>query len=592
MDNFTPEQIEQFLEQFFDAVGRRQYIGARYVPIFGRKDESSIEWDNTKPYEPLTIVLYQGNSYTSRTYVPTGVAITDTSYWANTGNYNAQIEQYRREVLDFSQAIIEKTFSFDTVNSMKDSTNLYDGAICHTNGFHSSGDGGAAWYKITQSATYIPNGMDVILCGTFKAVLLKEKITVPEMYGAKGDGTTDDYSILQHIIDNVRGHVEFIAEKTYAISHCLTLYNNPITPLMIYGNNSTIKVISEIPCALSWGEDTGLYYSGEYSRYQKVELHDLRIQCQNLTRVGVCAQGCTWGKHLTNIQVSDSDVGFAFGGNWVNEWGGMRAFRCNIGFTNKNRDSNNAILCTFADSSGNTSVINDVLFQALHCETCVIGADFMGGYQNTFCTLEAEGCSEYGIRINQMSCCINVIYTENNAETLQADVHLRSSNSGMNIGILSASKIYAYGAIVINFLDTPNTTQIPTEILPWESGPKDKPIVLGSGLPSSTPWPFNQQGMFTLIEYRREAITKVLPAPNGYIELEFITVQSGNPITVTVTSRYGSTKTFELSGATGKTNGIFVSGGEWFNVSFPAVTNGALVNTIVYTSNRGAKHYT
>lgn len=98
MDNFTPEQIEQFLEQFFDVVGRRQYIGARYVPLFGRKGESSIDWDNTKPYEPLTIVLNQGNSFTSRTYVPAGIDINNTEYWAKTGNFNAQVEAYRAEV--------------------------------------------------------------------------------------------------------------------------------------------------------------------------------------------------------------------------------------------------------------------------------------------------------------------------------------------------------------------------------------------------------------------------------------------------------------------------------------------------------------
>lgn len=96
-DNFTPEQISQILEEFFRVVGTRQYIGARYVPIFGRKDEDSIEWDNTAPYEPLTIVLYQGNSYTSRQYVPVGVEITNQEFWAITGNYNAQVEQYRRE---------------------------------------------------------------------------------------------------------------------------------------------------------------------------------------------------------------------------------------------------------------------------------------------------------------------------------------------------------------------------------------------------------------------------------------------------------------------------------------------------------------
>lgn len=63
------------------------------MPLFS----DPIDWDRTKTYEPLTIVYHQGNSYTSRQSVPEGVAITDTTYWALTGNYNAQIEQYRKE---------------------------------------------------------------------------------------------------------------------------------------------------------------------------------------------------------------------------------------------------------------------------------------------------------------------------------------------------------------------------------------------------------------------------------------------------------------------------------------------------------------
>lgn len=73
----------------------REYIGARYVPIFVG------EWDNTQTYEPLSIVQYQGNSYTSRQYVPAGVAIANDAYWAETGNFNAQIEAYREEVQQF-----------------------------------------------------------------------------------------------------------------------------------------------------------------------------------------------------------------------------------------------------------------------------------------------------------------------------------------------------------------------------------------------------------------------------------------------------------------------------------------------------------
>lgn len=104
-DTFTPEQVTQILEEFFKVVGTRQYIGARYVPIFGRKGEESIQWDNSAPYEPLTIVLHQGNSFTSRQYVPAGVDITNATYWASTGVYNAQIEQYRQEVLQFGDRI-------------------------------------------------------------------------------------------------------------------------------------------------------------------------------------------------------------------------------------------------------------------------------------------------------------------------------------------------------------------------------------------------------------------------------------------------------------------------------------------------------
>ena len=72
--------------------GYNTYVGARYVPIFDGT------WDKTKTYEPLVIVMYNGNSYTSKTYVPTNVDITNEDYWALTGNYNAQVEQYRKDV--------------------------------------------------------------------------------------------------------------------------------------------------------------------------------------------------------------------------------------------------------------------------------------------------------------------------------------------------------------------------------------------------------------------------------------------------------------------------------------------------------------
>ena len=73
----------------------RQYIGARYVPKFA----DPIEWQDGMSYEALTIVTYMGASYTSKKAVPVGVKPTDNRYWVVTGNYNAQVEEYRQTAL-------------------------------------------------------------------------------------------------------------------------------------------------------------------------------------------------------------------------------------------------------------------------------------------------------------------------------------------------------------------------------------------------------------------------------------------------------------------------------------------------------------
>lgn len=68
----------------------RQYIGARYVPVFA----DPLAWDITKNYDALTIVQNNNDTYTSKKAVPSGTAITNTEYWVKTGNYNAQLQEY------------------------------------------------------------------------------------------------------------------------------------------------------------------------------------------------------------------------------------------------------------------------------------------------------------------------------------------------------------------------------------------------------------------------------------------------------------------------------------------------------------------
>lgn len=95
----------------------RQYVGARYVPkIMG-------EWDKNIPYEALSIVTYKGNSFTSKIPVPAKVDIGDETYWVNTGNYNVQIEEYRKEALEAKQLANNTNTDLQTFKKNQTNTN-------------------------------------------------------------------------------------------------------------------------------------------------------------------------------------------------------------------------------------------------------------------------------------------------------------------------------------------------------------------------------------------------------------------------------------------------------------------------------------
>ena len=167
-----------------------KYVGARYVPLFA----DPIQWDETKQttYEPLTIVLYQGNSYTSKQYVPVGIDITNEEFWANTGNYNAQVEQYRQEVQQFDARITKNANEINVINS-----------------------------KVSDYVT-------------------------PYTFGAKGDGITDDTQAVKDALTS--GKAVIIPEGTFKVSSVI----NPTSTIMI-GRGGTIYATSidaETPAAI------------------------------------------------------------------------------------------------------------------------------------------------------------------------------------------------------------------------------------------------------------------------------------------------------------------------------------------------------
>lgn len=174
----------------------REYVGARYVPLFVG------QWDSANTYEPLSIVMYEGNSYTSLQYVPQGISLANSEYWVQSSSFNGQLEQYRQEVESLAGRVenIENNYIalFDTVAEMQSSEILKNGMVAMTLGFRNEGAGGAL-YLLSNSGT--ANGMDVIACenGLFASLVAYGQVSL-ESLGAYANGNNDDLPIVTYAV--------------------------------------------------------------------------------------------------------------------------------------------------------------------------------------------------------------------------------------------------------------------------------------------------------------------------------------------------------------------------------------------------------
>lgn len=75
------EELSQSVDMQIENIG--EYVSTPH--IMG-------EWDESTNYKTLSVVLYNGNSYTAIKDVPAGVLPSNTNYWALTSNYNAQLD--------------------------------------------------------------------------------------------------------------------------------------------------------------------------------------------------------------------------------------------------------------------------------------------------------------------------------------------------------------------------------------------------------------------------------------------------------------------------------------------------------------------
>ena len=214
----------------------KQYVGARYVPKFA----TPVEWAADTSYEALTIVTFNNASYTSKVPVPptVGNPANNPQYWALTGNYNAQVEQYRQETENYNAQveeyreetsklnnIIDQTVKhFNTVNDLITDNNLKVGDYVLTGGYYNINDGGSALYKIEQTSE--ETGSNILKChNNLQArYIINGPIDIRQL-GAIAGNDNDNYDANNNAInDALKLHEKvFIPRGTFNIDKTINI---------------------------------------------------------------------------------------------------------------------------------------------------------------------------------------------------------------------------------------------------------------------------------------------------------------------------------------------------------------------------------
>ena len=133
--------------------------------------------------------------------------------------FNQYVEQADAELEVFKEAIEQEINKiYDNVAEMLADDTLTSGKVCKTLGYYEAGDEGGAYYKITDTA---PAGYYETLENGLYAELVVDKVVNPRMFGAKGDGTTNDAPAIQNALNTLRD--VFFSAGVYYVSTQITI---------------------------------------------------------------------------------------------------------------------------------------------------------------------------------------------------------------------------------------------------------------------------------------------------------------------------------------------------------------------------------
>ena len=267
---------------------------------------------------------------------------------------------------DIERLMARNAVCFETVSDMVANEDLQPGMFAHTDGFHASGDGGAAYYKVSNTGN--ANGMNVLaLQGSlFATLVITEPYVTPEMFGAYGDGTHDDTNAFlksltysRIVMDN-----EYFVTSSQRVSITSDIEITGIGK--IKQNANTLGVLNLRP------DVDGI----------NIRINGIEIDCNNYATCGVYIYKANSSDfnitvkfdsvEIYNMQNNTNELGTA----GINISTGSRNIiikNCNFHDSYKAIDVANTIACRFislAYLNGN-AIINNCTFGAMHNLTTV-----------------------------------------------------------------------------------------------------------------------------------------------------------------------------------------------------------------------------
>lgn len=256
---------------------RNKYVGHRYVPkIFG-------EWDKTNSYEGLSIVTYEGNSYTSKQHVPVGIDIKNENYWVVTGNYDVQVEHYRQEVRDMKEEVESKASQTDL-----DLTNDFIREVDEKN---------------------------------------KSIIVYVEDFPRIAPENSDDGRIKRALETIQRGTIVF-SRGTYEIATSIEIDHDRLQ-MRGAGLGTILKTVRNIPILKSLSSERTMFKDRSISN---LTVSDIYFQGENKTGIGLLGTGIARNSKIFNCYFRDLDYAIVLDGSWSFSLERCFATHCNNGF--------------------------------------------------------------------------------------------------------------------------------------------------------------------------------------------------------------------------------------------------------------------